>query len=264
MQIIEKVKNICNYSDSQNITGNNLSFSWLETISSNDEEFLNWQKRKNRDLSIDVILDEISEDEWLSKKSDNNYNLPFQDSPLSSIVSPRLMTAYANAIKYNEDLEIYDYLTSFLDKNTQSSKNLQNSKNTNLDLTLSNNYNLIERENFEANIRRIITKITMHSNIIAMEGRIGPGNTAIVGQNNWKYFNYIETQYGYLQRLLHYCGANVKIIYEKNIDKNKVIICRSGNINNPGILLVNDSINKNFYFKETTFWDRQYSWFSIK
>ena len=93
MQIIEKVKNICNYSDSQNITGNNLSFSWLETISSNDEEFLNWQKRKNRDLSIDVVLDEISEDEWLSKKSDNNYNLPFQDLPLSSsattIISPR-------------------------------------------------------------------------------------------------------------------------------------------------------------------------------
>lgn len=258
MQIIEKVKNICNYSN-ENISGNNIKFSWVETISSDDEEFLNWQKRKKRDLSIDVVLDEISEDEWLSKKSDNNYNLPFQDSPLSSstttIVSPRLMTASVNATKYNEDLEIYDYLISFLDKNTQSSKNLQNSKNTNLDLTLSNNYNLTERENFEANIRRIITKITMHSNIIAMEGRIGPGNTAIVGENNWEYFDYIETQYG---------GSNVKIIYEKNIDKNKVIICRSGNINNPGILLANDSINKNFYFKETTFWDRQYSWFSIK
>jgi hypothetical protein len=53
------------------------------------------------------------------------------------------------------------------------------------------------------------------------------------------------------------------VIYDNNIDKDKVIVCRSGNINEPGLLLANDSVNNKFYFKETTFWNRQYSWFNI-
>lgn len=259
MQTIDKVKNICNYTDNKNLNSNTLSFSWIETISSLDEEFLNHQKRINRELTIGVVLDEVSESEWKSNK-ENNFNIPFNESPLSSsttsVISTRLMSATVNAIKYQDESEIYDFLIDFLDKNTQSSKNIKGSPNSSLDLKLKNNYNnlLTESENYEADIRRIITKITMHSNIVAMEGRLSPANTIIVGENNWEHFDYIETKYGVF---------NMLVIYDNNIDKDKVIICRRGKINEPGLLLTNDLVNKNFYFKETTFWDRQYSWFLI-
>lgn len=257
MQTIDKVKNICNYTDNKNLNSNTLSFSWIETISSLDEEFLNHQKRINRELTIGVVLDEVSESEWKSNK-ENNYNIPFDESPLSSsttsVVSPRLMSATANAIKYQDESEIYDFLIDFLNKNTKNSKNIKGSSNSSLNLKLNYNNFLSERENYETNIRRIITKITMHSNIVAMEGRLGPANTIIVGEDNWEHFDYIETKYG---------GVNMIFIYDSNIDKDKIIICRSSSINQPGLLLANDSSNKNFYFKETTFWDRQYSWFLI-
>lgn len=260
MRTIDKIKNICNYTNNKNLNSNSLSFSWVETIPSLDEEFLNHQKRINRELTIGVVLDEVSESEWKSNK-ENNFNIPYDKSPLSSstrsVMPPRLMTATVNAINYTDDSEIYDFLIDFLDKNTQSSKKIKRPySNASFDLKLKNNYNnlLTESENYEADIRRIITKTIMHSNIIALEGRLGPANTIIVGENNWEHFDYIETKYG---------GVNMLVIYDNNIDKDKVIICRRGNINEPGLLLTNDSVNKNFYFKETTFWNRQYSWFLI-
>lgn len=258
MQTIDKIKNICNYIDNKNLNSNTLSISWVEATSSLDEEFLNHRKRINRELTIDVVLDEISESEWKSNK-ENNFNIPFDDSPLSSstrFISPRLMSATVNAIKYTDDSEIYDFLIDFLNKNTKNSKTVQGLPNISLDLKLKTNYNnsLSERENYEVDIRRIITKIAMSANIVAVEGRLGPADTIIVGEDNWEHFDYIETKHG---------GVNMLVIYDNNIDKDKVIVCRRGKINEPGLLLANDSVNKNFYFKETTFWNRQYSWFLI-
>ena len=90
----------------------------------------------------------------------------------------------------------------------------------------------------------------MSSNIIAMEGRIGPGTSVICGHN----------VYQYLQDDI----ANLKIILDMTIDPDKVIICRSSNQDQSGLILIKDEKNKNFFFGQTVRWDRQYCWFWVK
>lgn len=256
MQIIEKVKNICNYQE-KFINSNQISVSWVETILSSDEEYIREQKRKNRELSIDVVLDEITESDWQESKSQSDYQMNI-DEEYSNIITPKIMSSNINGKKYSNKSDIYDHLISFIETKTgNKKKKVSGNSNMNLDVQLNNDINLTDSENYEANLRRIITKVNMHSNIIAMDGRIGPGNSILIGKNNWEYFHHIEIKYSGIR--------GMKFIYEDSIGPNKIIVCRSNNtIEKPGIILVDDTKNHQYFFKETNFWDRQYSWFWIK
>ena len=55
MQIIEKVKSICNYVENNIINSNQINVSWVEAISSSDEEYIREQKRKNREKTLTVF-----------------------------------------------------------------------------------------------------------------------------------------------------------------------------------------------------------------
>lgn len=255
MQIIEKVKSICNYNENNTINSNKINISWIETISSSDEEYIREQKRKNRELSIDVVLGEKSESDWGKSKIESNWQTSISED-YSNIITPKLMTSNINGKKYTNKSEIYNYLINFIESKTINKKKVSNNSNMNLDIKLNKNTFLTDKENHDANLRRIITKITMHSNIIAMDGRIGPGNSIIIGKDNWEKFQNIESEYDGIN--------NMKFIYEDLIDPNKVIVCRSNNTTDkPGIILVDDTKNNQYFFKETNFWDRQYSWFWI-
>lgn len=257
MQIIEKVKSICNYVENNTINSNQINVSWVETISSSDEQYIREQKRKNRELSIDIVLDEITESDWRESKNQSDWQMNI-DEEYPNIVTPKVMTANINGKNYTNKSDIYDHLISFIETKTgNKKKKVSGNSNMNLDVQLVNDINLTEKENYNANLRRIITKITMHSNIIAMDGRIGTGNSIIIGKNNWEHFQNIELNYGGI--------SGIKFIYEDSIDDNKIIVCRSNNtVDKPGIILVDDTNNNQYFFKETNFWDRQYSWFWIK
>lgn len=257
MQIIEKVKNICNYVENNTIISNQINVSWVETISSSDEEYIREQKRKNRELSIDFFLDEITESDWRESKNQSDWQMNI-DEEYSNIVTPKIMTANINGKKYTNKSDIYDHLISFIEtKTSNKKKKVSGNSNMNLDVNIVKDSNLTDSENYEANLRRIITKITMHNNIIAMDGRIGPGNSVIIGKDNWEYFQNIELKYDGI--------GGMKFIYEDSIDDNKIIVCRSNKtVDKPGIILVDDTKNNQYFFKETNFWDRQYSWFWIK
>ena len=101
--------------------------------------------------------------------------------------------------------------------------------------------------------------LNLHSNIISMDGKIGPSKTAIVGINIFKYISYIEAVYGY---------KHIDVIYDTSIDPDKIILCRNdredGSNSSPGIILVNDVQNSRYFLKETNKWDSQFSWFWVK
>jgi major membrane immunogen (membrane-anchored lipoprotein) len=91
----------------------------------------------------------------------------------------------------------------------------------------------------------------MSSNIISMDGRIGPGTSVICGQNAYKYIN-DDWMNG------------MKAILDITINPDKIIVCRSSRQDQSGLILVKDEKNKNFYFGQTPRWDKQYCWFLIK
>ena len=90
----------------------------------------------------------------------------------------------------------------------------------------------------------------MSSNIIAMDGRIGPGTSVIYGKNLLPYMSQFKDN-------------NLTTYYSKLIDDDKVIVCRGCNIDQPGLLLIDNSQVGHYFFNQTPNWHKQYCWFKI-
>jgi hypothetical protein len=117
-----------------------------------------------------------------------------------------------------------------------------------------------DEENEAINSRKIITKIIMSSNIIATQGRIGPGKSVLVGTN-------IISKYPSLMSGIDENGlvGGMLFIVEPGIDPDKIIVCRGSNPDQPGIILITYPKDNRYFLKETNFsWHRQYCWFNIK
>lgn len=247
----EKLKSICNYVEKKNLQQSQLQISIVQTISSDDEEYIREQKEKNRDLAIDITLGNKEESEWEKREQwgESSYS--------GNIISPRVTTLSINISPFKDHDSVYKDVIDFLEKKTSTPISSKMINQSNLNYTISNDSNLTNEENYEANIRRIITKVIACSNLIAVDGRIGPGKSVIIGENNWVYFKYIESKYGGI--------SNMSLIYDNNIDSNKIIVARDNSSNHPGILVVENEIGGkyDFFIKETPNWSKQYCWFWI-
>ena len=245
MTPLDKLKVITNFSEKE-VNTQNLQVHYLDMISSDDEENLRKIKQKNRELAVDAILEgkieeyQNGKDSLLSElRTDGDY----------TTISMKVFSMNVNSTSYNTDDDIYKAVISFLDQNTKSKKTTAVSFNSNtkgpnkpLDVKLTGD--------LEQDRRRVTTKIMMSSNIIAMNGRIGPGTSVIVGKNVYQYLD-------------EYFGG-LKVILDDTIDPDKVIVCRSSTQDQNGLILIKDEKNKNFYFRGTPRWDRQYCWFHVK
>lgn len=240
----DKLKVITNFSEKETNTPQ-ISVTYVDMISSDDEEYLREVKQKNRQLAVDAILDNKVE-EFEKYKESQPFDLSdlYNNSQMNyGVISPQIHQLNLNASSYNSDDDIYKTVISFLDQNTKSKKSTSNGPNTSLDVQLTGD--------FEQDRRRIISKIMMSSNIIAVDGRIGPATSLICGQNVYQYIN-DDWMNG------------MKTILDKTIDTDKVIVCRSSNQDQNGLILVKDEKNKNFYFGQTSRWNKQYCWFWVK
>ena len=112
-------------------------------------------------------------------------------------------------------------------------------------------------QNNGINFRRIVTKIAHASNFIAAEGGIGPATSVIVGRNNWHWFN--EDRIGSNMML-----GNISIVFEEKISPNKIIVARGGKIDQSGIMCIKSLPDNTYCLKETTHWEKQYVWFTVK
>jgi hypothetical protein len=248
MTTSDKLKLITNLSEKE-VSQPQISVTYIDMISSDDEEYLRELKQKNRELAVDAILDDKVEEFEKYKESNpftnSNENLPFSTSVVSSsMISPKILKANLNATPYQSDDDIYKTVISFLDQNTMSQKSTEKGPNTSLDVQLTGD--------FDQDRRRVITKIMMSSNIIAMDGRIGSGTSVICGQNVYQYIN------GEI------FGNGLTHILDWTIDPDKVIVCRSSKQDQSGLILIKDEKNKNFFFGQTTRWSKQYCWFWVK
>ena len=248
----ELLEKICNFKEVLDTDMTNpVQLSFLSMVD-NDEEYMLEQKRKKRDLKIDVITGEKDESALDELDLTNGLQPYGLDTP---IISPQFHSITINPTKFISHDDLYDKVINFLEISTLNPKktNLQKS----FDLTLVDDPKITDMENFDLHIRRIITRLVMNGNIIAQYGRIGPAQFVIYGSNLINYFEKIKTP-----RMM---GAhNLIFIFDKNINPDKVILGRGGDIQHEGIDLVDNSKYGKYFFKETPKWHSNFSWFYIK
>jgi hypothetical protein len=248
------LKKICNYSDKQ-MSLPTAQLMYVDMISSDDEEYRRKVKQKNRELVVDAILDDKIEELNIFRENNNTVvDLSSQyNSTVSStgtpVISPKIMQINLTAKKFETYEKLWNEVVDFLNQNTQNPKSKANGPYTSLDVTLNGD--------FEQDYRRVITKMMMSSNIIAMDGRIGPATSLIYGKKSFPYINYAIGQFG---------SNNINGIqtyFSDLIDDDKIIVCRGSNIDQPGLLFIDNSTTRNYFFDKTPNWNKQYCWFKI-
>ena len=244
----EKIEKICNYSeDTKNPYQPAISLSYIDMITEDEDIQLRELKRENRELAIDIILDEKDESEW-----ENRNNLPNTGFGTYPTISPKLFTVNTRAHKFTsfKDLEqeVFNKLES-LTKNVPTSIAKLAGNTLNLTIPTDNDS--------EAFRRRVLTKITMCSNFIAMESTKGIANTVIVGT---KAIQYIE-RYEQMNSIL----GGMNLIVTPYIDPDKIIVMRTENAAGVGLNVILKPNDLVYYMVETPqSWEKTMKWFWIK
>lgn len=240
------LKKVCNYSDKQ-INQPNAQLMYVDMISSEDEEYQRIIKQKNRELSIDALLDnKVDELNIFRENQVVDVSQQYNTSSQMGIISSKIMQINMTAQRFESYEKNWNEVVDFLNKNTQSPKSKANGSYTSLDVTLQGD--------FDVDYRRIISKIMMSSNIIAMDGRIGSGTSVIYGKNLLQYMSQFDKDNN---------GNSLVTYYSDLIDDDKVIVCRGSNIDQPGLLFIDNSTTGNYFFNQTPNWYKQYCWFRI-
>ena len=222
-------------------------------LSSEDEEYQRMIKQQNRELVVDAILDDKVEELNIFRENSiggvTDVISQYNTSSTMGIISPKTMQINMTAKKFQTHKKIWDEVVDFLNKNTQNTKSKSNGPFSSLDVTLQGD--------FDTDYRKIITKIQMCSSIIAMEGRIASGTSILYGKKLIPYINYTINQFD---------SNNINGLiahYSDLVDDDKVIVCRGNEINQPGLLLIDDQENGQYFFNQTPNWHKQYCWFKI-
>lgn len=246
------IEKICNYTeDTKNPYLPSISLSYIDMITEDEDVRLRELKRENRELAIDIILDEKDEIEW-----ENRNNLPNTGFGSYPTISPKLFTVNTRAQKFisfkDLEYEVFNKLES-LTKNVPSS--IAKLPNNTLNLTIPTDNDL------EVFKRRVLTKIAMCNNFVAMESSKGSANTVIVGTNAIQYIQGYEQIIDNNTSIL----SGMNLIVTPYIDPDKIIVMRTENTSGIGlnvILKPNDSM---YYMVETPqSWEKTIKWFWIK
>ena len=237
----------------------NAQLMYVDMISSEDEEYQRIIKQKNRELSIDAILDNKVDELNIFREnsltgvtdisSQYNSSSTMKASLNRGVISPKIMQINMTAQRFETYEKNWNEVIDFLNQNTKNSKSKANGPYTSLDVTLQGD--------FDVDYRRIYTKIQMCSNIIAMDGRIGVGTSLIYGKKSLSYIQYAQSQFG---------SNNInglETYFSDLIDDDKIIVCRANNIDQPGLLFIDNSTTGNYFFNQTPNWYKQYCWFRI-
>ena len=244
----DKLKSICNYSEENKTMPSAAQIMYMDFVYENEEQKRE-EKRKKRNLAIDTVLDEVEENGDYSESLLSQWN----DDTIGGVISPKIMSINVSAQNYKDDEFLYNDVINFLENNTKQKHNGP----LNLDYVAMNDPHKTLEENNQSNFRRIVTKVMHASNLIAVDGSIGPATSVIVGKKNWDWFS---SDYIGNNNML----GNINIIFDENITNDKIIVCRGSSSNNTGLILVNNIFDNTYYFKETPNWERQYVWFTLK
>lgn len=249
MNELDEIKSLCNYSVSKStqLPYGNICYIDFDTTSREDE--LQNIKAYNRDLALDIITGDKKESEW-----DNR--LIFDDNVMGSI-TPRVHSVNVTRVQYNNLYEVKKYLiTTILNETTGPCNHFL--KHGVMDvITLTQDSNLTNMENFDNNYRKTLLKIAQCNNYIGMNSRKGVGNTILAHPDS-----FIMDIYATKPESIE--NGTMRLILSKYVPIDKVIVLRTDDLSSAGFLFSHDEENKSYYasFVDTKL--NNYMWFYIK
>lgn len=229
----------------------------MQMIESGNSEYKREIVKKNRDLAIDALLDIEKVEEYQNREQ---WEESFDSEGYVNTISPRIVSLNLNVNKYNNLSDLYDIVISKLESLTQ---NPMSGKN--FDYTISNDPNISDYDNFNQNSRKLITRVMMVSNHISMTSRMGPPKTMIVGK---KVLDML-VQSPYFSNQVSGTGpiignlSGMSVIFSPLLKKNKIILIRVSERTDPGINLINNTSQNEYYLGETNGWENFIHWFEV-
>ena len=227
------ITKISNYQIDNKTNQPNVMFNYIDFAEESEEEIKLRNIANNRSISVAVLLDERPEEDLEQRVYDN-----FESIGIGTI-SPKIRSINMSSSKYKDSIDIENSTLCLLDNLTNTPTTIDFSlKNTSLSL--------------EAIKKKIILNISLSSNRISMESRIGSATTIIVGSNIKSYFGYTESL------------NNWDIVFSDKINHDKIIVMRVEKKYGIGINVVDNQYDSLFYLAETPNYEKVIKWFTIK
>ena len=252
------LEKVCNYSENSKSSLPNGIIYYLEFVESDTEEYKNLVKSKRRDLTIDAILED-KVDEW--NDSSETWEKDLDQEGYTRSISPQMKSLTVRSQRFIDNQSLYYDIVKKLELLTnQPMTNPQN-----INVTIKNDPNLTSYDNDQSNFRRIVSKIMMLNNMVAMDSRIGPANSMLVGLDVYMYL--LRSNTFTIQNNGTTVTGNISgidIIPSNLINPKKVILMRNTTKSEIGLNIINNINDSTYFMAETPgSWEKCIKWFEI-
>jgi hypothetical protein len=251
------LEKVCNYSENSKSSLPNGIIYYLEFVESDTEEYKNLVKSKRRDLTIDAILEDKI-DEWTDSET---WGIDLYQEGYTRSISPQIKSLTVKSQRFIDNQTLYYDIVKKLELLT--SQPMTNPQNINV--TIKNDPNLTSYDNDQSNFRKIISKIMMLNSMVAMDSRIGPANSMLVGLDVYMYL--LRSNTFTIQNNGTTVTGNISgidIIPSHLINPKKVILMRNATKSEIGLNVINNINDSTYFMAETPgSWERCIKWFEI-
>ena len=251
------LEKICNYSENSKASLPNGIIYYLEFVESDTEEYKNLVKSKRRDLTIDAILEDKI-DEWTDSET---WGIDLDQEGYTRSISPQIKSLTVKSQRFIDNQTLYYDIVKKLELLT--SQPMTNPQNINV--TIKNDPNLTSYDNDQSNFRKIISKIMMLNSMVAMDSRIGPANSMLVGLDVYMYL--LRSNTFTIQNNGTTVTGNISgidIIPSHLINPKKVILMRNATKSEIGLNVINNINDSTYFMAETPgSWEKCIKWFEI-
>jgi hypothetical protein len=255
----DDLEKVCNYTENSKPSLPKGIIAYLDMVEEPNEEYKRELKRKNRELAIDAVLDNKIEE----FKNRESFLDPLENEGFMSTISAKVMSVNATASKFIDNNQLFSEIILKLESLTLKPMNIPQS----LNLIIQNNPSLTHSENEMANSRKLMSKITMLSNLIAKTSRRGPANSMIVGLEAYKYILLSNSNSITLTNDNKIVTGNmmgINIIPSPYIKPNKIIMMKTDKQSGGGLNVVRNVNDSTYFMVETpNSWDKSIHWFEI-
>ena len=251
----DDLEKVCNYTENSKPSLPQGMIAYLDMVEEPNDEYQRELKRKNRELTIDAVLDNKVE-EFKNRESFLN---PLDNEGYMSTISAKVMSVNATASKFTDNNQLFREIILKLESLTSTPMNLPQS----LNLTIQNDTSLSDSENEMVNSRKLMSKIMMLSNLISTTSRRGPANSMIIGLEAYKYLlhlNGIVVSNGVVSGSL----IGINIIPSEYIKPNKIIMMKTDKQSGGGLNVVRNVNDSTYFMVETpNSCNKSIHWFEI-
>ena len=251
------LEKICNYSENSKPSLPNGIINYLEFIESDTEEYKNLVKSKRRDLTIDAILEDKI-DEWTDSET---WGIDLDQEGYTRSISPQMKSLTVKSQIFIDNQTLYYDIV----KKLESLTNQPMTNQQNMNVIIKNNPNLTSYDNDNSNFRKIISKIMMLNSMVAMESRVGPANSMLVGLDVYMYL--LKSDSFRIQNNGTTVTGNISgidITPSHLINPKKVILMRNSTRPEIGLNVINNVNDSTYFMVETPgSWEKCIKWFEI-